>query len=99
LLLACSSDPQGVPSAAGGTPGAAGSAGAPHHPLSHRINNRADVDESMPSFQGNLRHHNDLWLSIAQAYFKSSDPLPALAQEIFHKQNVAPIPGLWSPVA
>jgi len=151
-----------------------------HHPLSHRINNRADVDESMPSdtqlastveflvrvqtwynartaellnelklakdangnslldyticpfitevgetthswspmpamifggralgmqggqfqnFQGNLRHHNDLWLSIAQAYFKSADPLPALAQEIFHKQGVSAIPGLWSPVA
>jgi len=43
------------------------------------------------------RNHNDLWMSIAQAYLKTSDPLSVLADEVFVKTNVSPIPGLWAP--
>jgi hypothetical protein len=43
-------------------------------------------------------HHNDLWATIAQAYFRTSDPLatPALQQEVFYKTDVAPLAGLWT---
>jgi len=46
------------------------------------------------------RNHNALWVSIAQAYLKSNDPLGAnspLAADNFVKSNVAPIDGLWEP--
>lgn len=43
------------------------------------------------------RSHNDLWMSIAQAYLKTDDPLSVLADEVFVKTNVSPIPGLWLP--
>jgi hypothetical protein len=41
--------------------------------------------------------YNNLWATIAQAYFDTTDPLatPELSGEIFVKTNVAPIPGLW----
>jgi len=45
------------------------------------------------------RSHNDLWMTIAQAYLKTTDPLSVLADEVFVKTDVAPIPGLWSPPA
>jgi hypothetical protein len=48
------------------------------------------------------RNHNALWVSIAQAYLKSSDPLgpnSPLAQDNFVKNGVAPIAGLWEPPA
>jgi len=47
------------------------------------------------------KNHNCLWVSIAQAYLKSSDPLGSgspLAEDKFVKTNVAPIAGLWGPV-
>ncbi|HEY3495809.1 MAG TPA: DUF1552 domain-containing protein [Polyangiaceae bacterium] len=48
------------------------------------------------------RSHNSLWVSIAQAYLNSDDPLnpdSPLAEDNFVKQNVAPIDGLWAPPA
>lgn len=41
------------------------------------------------------RSHNDLWMTIAQAYLKTDDPLARLEQELFSKVGVAPIAGLW----
>jgi hypothetical protein len=44
------------------------------------------------------RSHNDLWMTIAQAYFKTTDPLAAiraLETPTFVTQNVSPIPGTW----
>jgi hypothetical protein len=56
-------------------------------------------------FQGVSRPHNDLWLTIAQAYFKSTNPLASLpamnpdgTKNTFVRTNVAPIPGLWAPI-
>ncbi|HEY3500053.1 MAG TPA: hypothetical protein VGK73_35430, partial [Polyangiaceae bacterium] len=49
-----------------------------------------------------LKNHNCLWVSIAQAYFRTDDPLAAdgpLAEDNFVKNGVAPIPGLWAPPA
>jgi hypothetical protein len=41
--------------------------------------------------------YNSLWATVAQALFQSSDPLslPELADEVFVRTDVAPIPGLW----
>jgi hypothetical protein len=39
--------------------------------------------------------HNNLWMTIAQAYLKTGDPLAVLTEEVFTKTNVAPIPELW----
>jgi hypothetical protein len=47
------------------------------------------------NFLGQERPHNDLWLSIAQAYLKTADPLSGLADETFRREGAAPIPGLW----
>ena len=44
------------------------------------------------------RSHNDLWMTIAQAYLKTDDPLARLELESFYKVGVAPIAGLWQPV-
>jgi hypothetical protein len=52
------------------------------------------------------RHHNDLWMTIAQAYLNTTDPLTALddsAQALglpapaFARNGVSPIDGLWAP--
>lgn len=45
--------------------------------------------------QSSLRPHNDLWMTIAQALLGESDPLAALESEVFVKNGVAPIEGLW----
>ena len=49
------------------------------------------------------RPHNDLWISIAQAYFKTTTPLTNLpatnadgTKNTFVRQNVDPISGLWA---
>ena len=42
-----------------------------------------------------VRPMNDLWMTIAQAYLKTTDPLPAFADEVFVKTNVSPISGVW----
>jgi hypothetical protein len=49
------------------------------------------------------RPHNDLWITIAQAYFKTTSPLgmiPATNADAtansFVRSNVAPIAGLWA---
>jgi hypothetical protein len=44
------------------------------------------------------RSHNDLWMTIAQAFLKSSDPTGALADEKFVKTGAQPLAGLWAPV-
>jgi hypothetical protein len=49
-------------------------------------------------FQQVSRPHNDLWMSIGQAYL-GADVLQALASEVFLKTGVAPVPGLWIPPA
>jgi hypothetical protein len=46
-----------------------------------------------------IRHHNDLWMTVAQAYLKTDNPLAAFSDEVFVKTNVAPISGLWAPPA
>lgn len=48
-------------------------------------------------FDARPRPHNDLWMTIAQAYLGTSDPLPEFDEEVFVKQGVAPIPGCWEP--
>jgi hypothetical protein len=50
-------------------------------------------------FSASSRPFNDLWATLAQAYFKTTDPFarPELASEVFLKTNVAPIPELWAP--
>ncbi|MEO5769522.1 MAG: DUF1552 domain-containing protein [Polyangia bacterium] len=47
---------------------------------------------------------NSLWATIAQAYFKSTDPLTSLpatnadgTKNTFVRTGMAPIPGLWAP--
>lgn len=54
-------------------------------------------------FQQVSRPHNDLWLTIAQAYFKTTNPLASLpavnadgTRNTFVRTNAAPIPGLWA---
>jgi hypothetical protein len=47
-----------------------------------------------------VRSTNDMWLSVAQAYLKTTDPLGAIrANETptFVTNNVRPIDGLWAP--
>jgi len=41
------------------------------------------------------RSINDLWMTIAQAFLRTTDPLAALTSEVFVKTNVSPIAGLW----
>jgi hypothetical protein len=51
---------------------------------------------------GQQKNHNAVWVSIAQAYLKSDDPLSnesPLAQDNFVKSGADPIPGLWTPPA
>ena len=49
-------------------------------------------------FQTVTASHTSLWATISQAYL-GSDPMSALADEVFVKTGVAPIPNLWlSPV-
>jgi hypothetical protein len=48
-------------------------------------------------FRAAPRNHNDLWMTIAQAYFGKVNPLPALEDDAFDKEGVAPIQGLWAP--
>ena len=43
------------------------------------------------------RSHNDLWMTIAQAFLKSSDPSSVLADEKFVMTGALPIAGLWAP--
>jgi hypothetical protein len=42
------------------------------------------------------RPHNDLWMTLAQAYLQSVDPLPYFAEEVFVQDEVSPIAGIWS---
>lgn len=49
---------------------------------------------SLLDFAAQPRCHNDLWVTVAQAYL-GSDPLAKLADETFHKDGVEPIEGLW----
>lgn len=51
------------------------------------------------NFQGGGRSVNDMWMTIAQAYLGTSDPLPTFEGEKFHKDGVSPIEGLWLPPA
>ncbi len=55
-------------------------------------------------FMAVQRPHNDLWLTIAQAYFKTTTPLASLpatnadgSANTFVRNNAAPIAGLWAP--
>ena len=49
---------------------------------------------SFPSYD---RSHNALWMTIAQAFLKSSDAATLLADEKFVKAGATAIPGLWAP--
>ena len=44
------------------------------------------------------RSHNDLWMTIAQAFLKSNDPSSVLADEKFVMAGAQPIAGLWAPI-
>ena len=46
-------------------------------------------------FSAAPRPMNDLWMTIAQALLRTSDPMSALADESFVSANVSPIAGLW----
>jgi hypothetical protein len=47
-------------------------------------------------FQSNRRPHNDLWLTVAQAFFPDApNVLDAMPGEVFLRDGVAPIEGLW----
>jgi hypothetical protein len=55
------------------------------------------------NFESRQRSHNDMWISIAQAYFKSTTPLnnipatnPDGTVNTFIRTNVTPIAGLWA---
>ena len=48
------------------------------------------------SFEAAPRKHNDVWLSIAQAYLPNADIMSAFADEAFAQYGSGPIPGLWS---
>jgi hypothetical protein len=48
---------------------------------------------------GGGRPWNDFWMTIAQAYLKTTDPVAALSDEVFVKQGVSPIDGLWTAPA
>lgn len=43
-------------------------------------------------------HHNRIWATAAQA-FLGADPLSKLTSEVFYKNGVTPIPGVWAPPA
>jgi hypothetical protein len=43
-------------------------------------------------------HHNRIWATTAQA-FLGADPLAQLSDEVFHKDGVTPIPGIWAAPA
>lgn len=47
---------------------------------------------------GGGRPWNDFWMTIAQAYFKSTDPASFLSGEAFIPNGDTPIDGLWMPV-
>jgi hypothetical protein len=42
------------------------------------------------------RHNNDVWMTVAQAFFPdSANVMDELPDEVFHRDGVAPIEGLW----
>jgi hypothetical protein len=47
-------------------------------------------------FSAKVRNQNDMWMAIAQAYFKTINPLANLSSEVFYKNGVTPIAGLWA---
>lgn len=49
------------------------------------------------NFESRARSSNDFWLTIAQAYFQASNPVDLLGDEIFFKDGVSAIEGLWAP--
>ena len=49
------------------------------------------------NFEASPRPHNDLWVTLAQALFRTTDPLAVLADEDFAKDGVTPIAGLYTP--
>ena len=50
------------------------------------------------NFSGGGRSVNDLWMTIAQAYL-GADPMPTFDSEVFYKNGVSPIEGLWQAPA
>jgi hypothetical protein len=58
-----------------------------------RLGMRGGQVMSFPS----ARPHNDLWMTIAQAYLRTTDPVAALPGEVFVNTGTAPIAGLWAP--
>jgi len=46
-------------------------------------------------FTSGLRHHNDFWMTVAQAYL-GADPLSKLSAETFDKSGVKPVQGVWA---
>lgn len=48
------------------------------------------------NFEAAPRKHNDVWLSIAQAYLPNVDVMSTFADEAFAPYAAGPIPGLWS---
>ncbi len=47
------------------------------------------------NFENDVRSQNDMWVTVAQPFLKTADPLSALAAEAFYKDGVSPIEGLW----
>jgi len=46
------------------------------------------------NFESKLRHNNDFWMTVAQAYL-GADPLSKLSAEKFDKKGVTPVAGVW----
>jgi hypothetical protein len=51
------------------------------------------------NFEGNQRSQNDFWVTVAQAFLQTNDPVSALSAEAFYKNGVSPIDGVWMPPA
>jgi hypothetical protein len=47
------------------------------------------------NFEKKTRHINDFWLTVAQPFFTSNDPLKSLTADNFFKDGVSPVAGTW----
>lgn len=45
------------------------------------------------------RSQNDMWMTCAQALLQMADPMPTFQNQVFYKQGVSPISGLWQAPA
>ncbi len=82
-------------------PGAAahGPTSTPGEPLPALVFGGRALGLQGGQFQSVTAPHNALWMTIAQAFLATADPLSEFQDEVFLKTDASPIPGLWQPVA